>query len=178
MKNGDRLLQAWRYSKAKPFTSGTVLDVGCYDGTFLSQLPGPGHVGIDVSLKSIRPGLYQLKLNEFDCTQTFDTITCLATYEHFDDYDIQAFWLLAKRYVTPFGRVVMTVPHPWVDPIIQLGKKLRVLDGMDEHQHRPVDSKVLSQKALEHGFVLVKQKAFQLGLNRLYVFEQKERARA
>ncbi len=175
MKSGDVWLQQWRYSKAKPFVEGLVLDVGCYDGSFLEGLDGHGHEGIDIQLRKSKPHLHQGELNHFHSSQSFDTITCLATYEHFDEKTCADFWQLSKRYVTPFGRVVMTVPHPLVDTIIHVGKKLGILDGMDDHQHRSVKTHLLAKTAEENGFSLVKKKSFQFGLNRLYVFEQKER---
>jgi 2-polyprenyl-3-methyl-5-hydroxy-6-metoxy-1,4-benzoquinol methylase len=176
MKKLDCFLQRYRYRKARPEVKGRVLDIGCYDGSFLNELPGKGHQGIDARLEAIRPGLEQVELAKYQPQQAFDTITCLATYEHFDHSNTQAFWDLAKRYVTPFGRVVMTVPHPLVDPIISAGKKLGLLDGMDEHQHRDVIHQSVLAKAHTHGFNLLKFERFQFGLNRLYVFERKETA--
>lgn len=175
MKRADLWLQKWRYKKAMPFVSGVVLDVGCYDGSFIETLKGHGHEGIDILLRKKQDNLHQAELNQFQSTKSFNTITCLATYEHFNETSCADFWQLSKRYVTPFGRVVMTVPHPLVDSIINVGKKLGILDGMDEHQHRSVKPQLLAQLAQENGFSLVKKKSFQLGLNRVYVFEQKER---
>ncbi len=40
-------------------------------------------------------------------------------------------WALLKDN----GRVICTVPSPMVDSLIALGKRLGVLDGMQEHEH-------------------------------------------
>ncbi len=65
--------------------------------------------------------------------------------------------------------MIITVPAPIVDRIVELLRALRLAHGMDieaHHGYRP-------EETPRHfaGFRLVKHEAFELGLNHLYVLE-------
>src|SRR5580700_11066836 len=67
-------------------------------------------------------------------------------------------------------RIVCTVPSPKVDSLIHLGQRLRILEGMAEHEHYgfvPADTVELFTNC---GFALRRTQRFQLGLNNLFVF--------
>jgi hypothetical protein len=71
----------------------------------------------------------------------------------------------------PKGRVIVTVPSPQVDYILEILLKLKLIDGMSLEEHygfKPSDTEIIFSK----GFKLIKKKKFQLGLNNLYVFEK------
>jgi hypothetical protein len=73
---------------------------------------------------------------------------------------------------------VITVPSPLVDPILDVLRALRVLDGMETEQHygfKPSETKRLFGDA---GFVLEKHEKFELGLNELFVFRRPDVATA
>lgn len=174
MKFFDRFLQNWRYSKAAPYVKGRCLDVGCYDGSFLERLPQNEHVGIDVRLRHPMKcaNLFELKPSEVTFTQPFQTVSCLATYEHLSDEEQRAFWEVSSSRLSEGGTVLLTVPSPKVDHIIHFGRTFGLLNGMDDHQHREVSFTELTSSATRFNFELRVHRKFQLGLNNLFVFEK------
>jgi hypothetical protein len=151
---------------------GSLLDVGCHDGSFLRLFPELRVRGVDTKLPYTGPHLTESSLCDFEVQTSFATISALATYEHFSSKEREGFWRLIERSLGAGGQLVMTIPHPWVDGIISLGKKLRLLDGMDDENHQAVRlSEVISQ-ARAQGLGLKYLEHFQLGLNRLLVFER------
>jgi len=106
---------------------GKVLDIGCYDGFFLSTLDAEEKTGIDLSPCPVYPGIkyingdflkYDFKTSDFDCIYAFDVL------EHVSDDSsfIKKMLFLLK----PQGKAVISVPgknisifpspaQPWVD---------------------------------------------------------------
>lgn len=175
----DRLLQHWRIRTAAPYVpdGGRVLDIGCYDGALIDylRLRVAHAVGIDplatprqddsvTILRGRVPGDSRLEAGSFDC------VTMLAALEHFDDpvaVSQDCFGLLR-----PGGRLVLTVPHSVVDHIVNALVWLRILDGMDLEAHHGYDVSTTEPMFSRAGFRLVAKRVFELGLNRLYVFEK------
>ena len=128
----DRLLQDWRARVARRWipTGSQVLDIGCHQGEFLQSLGehiGPS-VGIDplalpreglrfeFVAEAVRESIPPLPI------RGFDTIVMLATLEHIRDK------VLARechRLLRPGGRVIITVPSPFVDELVELLRRLR-----------------------------------------------------
>ena len=78
--------------------------------------------------------------------------------------------LACRRLLGPGGRVVLTVPSPAVDRIVDVLRRLRLVHGMDieaHHGYRP-------EETPRHfaGFRVVRHESFELGLNHLYVLER------
>jgi SAM-dependent methyltransferase len=175
----DRLLQRWRIRKAAPYVrdGGCVLDIGCYDGALIDYL-GPRvarAVGIDplatprqdrnvTILRGRVPGDSRLELGSFDC------VTMLAALEHFDDP--VAVTEDCFRLLRPGGRLVLTVPHSVVDHIVNTMVRLGIAEGMDLEAHHGYDVRTTEPMFSRAGFRLVAKRSFELGLNRLYVFEK------
>ena len=181
MKAIDRLLQRWRMRRAAGWIrpGDRLLDVGCFDRTLATVLAGRvGHVtGVDPAAEPFRgdgveihrgtvPGEPRLPSASFDC------ITLLAVLEHVADPD--ALGRECFRLLRPGGRVVATVPHPFVDRLLEVGIRLRLLDGMEPERHHGFDIEETPGIFARAGFVLLAQERFQLGLNRLFVFEKRE----
>ena len=101
---------------------------------------------------------------------SFDCITALAVLEHVREPD--AFAAACHRLLAPGGRVVLTVPHPLVDRIVDLLIALRLADGMDFDEHHGFDVERTRPIFEAAGFRTVAARTFQLGLNRLFVFEK------
>lgn len=174
MKRADRILRAWRFRRARTHVAGSILDVGCHDGTFLASFPWNRRLGVDVKIPSHAqsPWLLESSLAQVELSERYQTITCLATYEHLAEDERASFWSVVQQHLTHEGRLVMTVPHRWVDEILRLGKALGVLSGMDDHQHTDVDEVELIAVAQRHQLRLERRERFQLGLNRLFVFRR------
>ncbi|MCX7548041.1 methyltransferase domain-containing protein [Xanthomarina sp. F1114] len=180
MKALDRFLQNERIKKAKKFirTNDAVLDIGSVDGVMFEKWKKDisYSYGIDPILEkeiktetcTLLPGKFPEDLPE---NLSFDIITMLAVLEHIPK-EVQAgmaenFYNILKTK----GRVIITVPSPQVDFILEILLKLRLIDGMSLEEHygfKPSDT----EKIFAKGFKLIKKKKFQLGLNNLYVFEK------
>lgn len=178
MKPLDRLLQRWRARVAGACVppGARLLDVGCADGVLLRRLsptlqralgvdpeatPAQGRVEI---LRGTFPGEPRLPAGDFDC------VTLLAVLEHVADPDALA--RECHRVLVPGGRVVLTVPHPVVDRILEILLRLRWIDGMETGQHHGFDASTTSSVFERAGFRTIADRRFQLGLNRLFVFER------
>jgi len=77
-------------------------------------------------------------------------------------------------HLSPGGVVVITVPAPIVDPILEVLSAVRLIDGIEHDQHfgfRPAD---LGPLFTGRGFELVHRGVFQLGLNNLIVFAKSD----
>lgn len=180
MKTLDRYLQNVRIKKARKFIrkQDAILDIGSVDGVMFEKWEKDisYSYGIDPILdKVIKTDFYTLIPGKFpeDIPEylKFDAITMLAVLEHipkeFQNIMSQDFYDLLK----PKGRVIITVPSPQVDLILNVLQKLKLIDGMSLEEHygfKPSDTETIFSK----GFKLIKKKKFQLGLNNLYVFEK------
>ncbi len=185
MNRLDRLLQDWRIGRAIRFVplGSRVLDVGCHDGALFRRL-GPGlreGIGLDPALAGPLDGdRYRLLPGSFpldapDEPESFDAITMLAVLEHVPSDQQPVVAGTAHRLLKPGGRLILTVPSPRVDAILDVLMRLRLLDGMEADQHygfEPDDVKPLMVAA---GLTLIEHATFQLGLNHLFVFERAPR---
>ena len=144
MKLLDRILQRWRIAKVRPFLPpGTrVLDIGSADGALFQRLPGlaADSLGIDPTLtgeirvggRRLLPGFFPGDMPE---VPSFDAITMLAVLEHFPASAHASLREGCVRFLRPGGRVLITVPAPTVDRILEILKALRLVDGMSLEEH-------------------------------------------
>lgn len=179
MKTMDRLLRRWRIAKAEPFIrpGDRLLDVGCFDRSLLERVRSRvgAAVGIDPlatpstdgSIRIVRgtlPTDHPFSPGEFDC------ITMLAVLEHIREPDAVA--RECARLLSPGGRVIITVPRPAVDHILAILTRVRLIDGMSLEEHHGFDPAQTGAIFGRAGFGLLTSRGFQLGLNRLLVFER------
>lgn len=179
MKLLDRVLQRWRARRADAWVphGARLLDVGCADGMLLRTLAPrlTRAVGVDPDAETAVGAGYEIVRGHFPgapafAPESFDCVTLLAVLEHVADPDALA--RECHRVLAPGGRVVLTVPHPVVDRILEIAIRLRVLDGMETEAHHGFDPSVTDAVFEGAGFVKVADRRFQLGLNRLFVFER------
>ena len=182
MKFLDRVLQQWRIRKALPFVrdGDRLLDVGCHDRTLIDALGDrlSQAVGVDGLIEPSEDGAVRLMRGifpqEVDFDEgAFDCITALAVLEHVEEPE--AFARACMHVLAPGGRVVLTVPHPNVDAILDLLIRLRLADGMAAEEHHGFELAETVPLFETAGLRLLHQDAFQLrliGLNRLFVFEK------
>ncbi|WP_178987729.1 class I SAM-dependent methyltransferase [Winogradskyella schleiferi] len=184
MKFVDRVLRDWRIKMTKPYVraNDSVLDIGCFDDTLFKKLkskPISNSIGIDPLLKQsiqnknyiLLPGKFPLDLPK---DKTFDTITMLAVLEHIPNEEQEQLRDNCYNYLNTKGRIIITVPSPFVDHVLWVLSKLRLIDGMslEEHYGFKVEDVPLIFNSKQ--FKLLKHKRFQLGLNNLFVFEKLE----
>ena len=174
----DRLGRWWRIRKAERYITlgATVLDVGCGDGALFRQLGariGTG-VGVDPNAPDSGGGSHTFVRDRFPTahhlTGPFDVVTCLAMLEHVQIDEQPALAAELRRLVRPGGRVIVTVPSPLVDPIVDVLRFLHLGEGVACEQHygfEPGQTRPLFEAA---GFRTEVAKRFQLGLNNLFVF--------
>jgi SAM-dependent methyltransferase len=184
MKPTDRLLQRWRVRRALKWvpTGASVLDVGCADGALfdLGRARIPSGVGIepDPSIREWRgPASTRRVTGRFPDAvpegEHFDAITMLAVVEHVQDSELAEWAQACQRLLTPAGRVIATIPSPVVDKILHIGMTLRLLDGMDAHQHHGLDPRAVPTFFTDAGFTVETHDRFQLGLNNLIVLRKR-----
>ena len=182
MKFIDRFLRDWRIKMVKPYVkpNDKVLDIGCYDETLfksLSHKPLGNSIGLDPLLKQpliedryvLLPGKFPNDLPE---KRTFNCITMLAVLEHIPSTQQLQLSETCFNYLEANGRVIITVPSSFVDKILWLLSKLKLIDGMSLDEHYGFKSKDTLKLFSSKQFRLLKYKPFQLGLNNLYVFEK------
>lgn len=180
MKIGDYFIQRWRMQVAAHWIQkgSRVLDIGCHQGEFLLWLGekiSPS-VGYDPLYKNdTNSGKHQFFADNFQENMpfedsSFDSIVLLATIEHIVEKSVIA--REAARLLRPGGRVVITVPAPLVDKILDILLLLHVVDGMSLEEHHGFLPHELPDVFIPAGFKLRKKQKFQLFLNNLYVFER------
>ena len=179
MKVTDRALQVWRIRRALRWISpgAHVLDVGAADGA-LFRVAG-ARIASGVGIEPTDAGEWRggprahLRVGSFPSAvepgETFDAVTMLAVVEHVEEPELKEWARECARLLRPGGRVVITVPSPAFDAILHVGIRLRLLDGMEAHQHHGFDPRRVPELFAGAGFSLEASKRFQLGLNNLFV---------
>jgi SAM-dependent methyltransferase len=181
----DRLLQDWRIGKAVRWVppGARVLDVGCHDGALFRRLgPALGHgLGLDPALVGPISGeRYELQPGSFpadapDEPDSFDAVTMLAVLEHVPSDQQPVLADAVHRLLRPGGRLILTVPSPRVDSILDVLTRLRILDGMEAEQHYGFQPDDVEPLMLGAGLTLAEHTTFQARLNHLFVFERASR---
>jgi SAM-dependent methyltransferase len=177
----DRLLRSWRIRKVKPYLRPgcSVLDVGCHDGALFNTFPDVigGGVGIDPALEqSATYGRFRFVAGGFPSAEInrerFDVITFLAVLEHVEADELSVWRKECERLLDPGGLIVVTVPSPAVDRILDVLVRLRLVSGMSLHEHHGFDPSMVPSLFPKPSFELLRHKRFEAGMNHLYVFRR------
>jgi hypothetical protein len=183
MKFTDRALQAWRIAKVRKFIphGAKILDIGSEDGALfrrLGPMVGAGSMGVDPTLKetlivngfALEPGFFPMAMPP--SVGQFDVVTMLAVLEHIPESEYDTLREGCRKYLRPGGKLLITVPSPQVDIILKWLTFLRLIDGMSLEEHHGY--KILHTQEIFRPphFRLIRYKAFQLGLNNVFVFER------
>ena len=182
MKHIDRVLQRWRIRKAAPFIrrGDQVLDIGTADGALFRLVPNLGEsVGVDPDLdRDLIPAFPNVRFysgyfpDALPGPMEFDVITMLAVLEHVPPEKQAPLAQACASHLKPGGRLVITVPSPAVDSILDVLGALKLIDGMSLEQHYGFEAKMTPQIFSSHGLDLAVKRRFQLGLNHLFVFQR------
>jgi SAM-dependent methyltransferase len=176
----DRVLQRRRVEVAlRELPRGArVLDIGTRDGA-LFRLAGARGVGIDPELVeapdlpgvTLVRGVFPEDLPALP-DGSFDAVIALAVVEHVPSDELAAWGPALARLMAPHGRLVITVPDPAVDKILHVLMRLRLVAGMEAHQHHGFEPKELETIFAAPLWRRAKHHTFELGLNNLYLFER------
>lgn len=186
MKFIDKVIRSWRVKVAlgySPVEMQNVLDIGCDEGYFLKKLNSTVKIkdGVDPRLvkntcinKDIKlwKGYFPQVVENQKIQGPYDAIFALAVFEHFSDDDINASAESINHLLSKNGRLIITVPHPLVDRILDVLMFLKLIDGQvveEHHGFEPYDLKKIFTKSLR----LIEHKKFQFGLNNIFVFVRK-----
>jgi 2-polyprenyl-3-methyl-5-hydroxy-6-metoxy-1,4-benzoquinol methylase len=185
MKFLDQFLRDWRIKMVKPYvrTNDKVLDIGCFDATLFEKLSTKRikeSIGIDPLLKApITSEYYTLLPGKFPkdlkgrYNSKFNCITMLAVLEHIPKKEQLQLSKDCYDYLDPSGRIIITVPSPFVDHILWILTKLHLIEGMSVEEHYGFKVDEVPELFNAKQFKLIKHKKFQLGLNNLFVFEKR-----
>jgi cyclopropane fatty-acyl-phospholipid synthase-like methyltransferase len=182
MKAIDVFLQKYRIKKALSFiqNGSSILDIGCYDGMLFLMLKNKicRGVGVDPLDAPWLCGNDFLKItgkfpDDLSLDEKFDVITMIASVEHISSDRLSALPEQCADYLKPDGLVVMTIPSPIVDSIIEFLVWIKIADGMSLEEHYGVTPKVIHSTFCRKHFHLETKKPFQFGLNQLFVFKKK-----
>jgi 2-polyprenyl-3-methyl-5-hydroxy-6-metoxy-1,4-benzoquinol methylase len=178
----DRLLQSWRIWMAARFIpqQAVVADIGSWDGTLFTTLKNKQLSGfaIDPLIETNKQVLGINYIQGFFPQEvtldadSVDVVALLAVMEHIPLHEQPAFALACYQCLKPNGKVIMTIPSPMVDKILQVLKKWKLVKGMETGQHyglKPEQTFEIFKKA---GFKPVFKGAFQAGLNNLFVLSK------
>jgi hypothetical protein len=183
MKFLDRFLRDWRIKTVKPYVRANdkLLDIGCFDATLFENLatkPITESIGLDPLLQNtIQTEHYTLQAGKFPDDlprgKTFNCITLLAVLEHMPRATQSQLSAALYNCLEFKGRVIITVPSSFVDYILWVLSKMRLVDGMSLGEHYGFKSGETPSLFHSKQFELIKHKKFQLGLNNLFVFEKR-----
>jgi len=167
--------------KNRPKIMENVFDIGCDDGYLLQKLV---HItirqdGIDpwtnissVSNHSeIKKGFFPLTIEDYQMQASYDAGFALAVFEHFSESDIRQSASVIARMLSPEGWLIITIPHPFVDKILDVFISLHLIDGLQLDEHHGFDPDVLLT-CFSDFLRLVKRERYQFGLNNIFVFER------
>lgn len=141
----DPILRWLRLRQVVPHipAGATLLDVGCgRSAAFLNAIAPHIQQGIGVDFKveaSSAKNIQTLPLKLSDqlpfADASFDVVTLLAVLEHLENEQ----QMLAEIYrvLKPNGRIVLTVPSVWAQPVLEfLSYRLKIIDEREIRDHK------------------------------------------
>ena len=187
MALADRILQKWRMSKAIKHIpdKSRLLDIGCFEGELFTYAGDrlSGGLGIDPLLsenteKELSENVKLIKgFFPSDIpveTEKFDVITMLAVFEHISMEKVPEFLDALYNYLNQHGLVVLTIPSPFVDKILNILLKLHLIDATTLEEHHGLQIDTIPVFFRKYSFEMLVHTKFQLGLNNLFLFKKNE----
>lgn len=177
----DYLLQFHRTRRVARHVddNDVVLDFGCYQGEFLKLIENQiqAGFGIDKNISSrsslnesenskirlLKGNVDHIRRLPRDFQPTL--IVAIAVLEHLSDCEILSFGTSIREISTQNARLIITMPHPFVDNLIKFLKRLRLLDGMDDDAHHELGIEIVIQLLKKTNWRMIYWKKFQFGLN-------------
>lgn len=156
-----------------------ALDIGCGDAYLLTRIHAGQRTGLDPGIARTRmengvrlaPGRFPDDLAAIAPDARFDAIFALAVFEHLTEADFAQARNRLPDLLQKHGRLIVTVPHPLVDGILDLLMRLRLIDGQAVHEHHGFEPARMLGLGSDRLRLLCRRR-FQFGLNNLFVFER------
>lgn len=184
MKLLDKFIRDWRIKVAlnnQPHSMENVFDIGCDEGYLLTKISTKieRYDGVDPRLNAdiisecfeLKTGFFPSVVGEHQMQGRYDAIFALAVFEHFSENDIRQSATVISRMLAPKGRLIITVPHPFVDKILDVLMFFRLVEGQALEEHHGFDPEELLIYFSET-LKLVKRERFQFGLNNIFIFKR------
>ncbi len=188
MKKFDYVLQQHRFRRVKKHLSTTdvVLDFGCHEGQLFKYISGEIAEGIGIDCDpSFRKEWDRLTsdsvsfvLGDVDTLNRLPegfrptVVVALAVVEHLTEDQLRQFGQVTAALVASEGRLLITMPSPKVDHILDIAVRARVLDGMDRDAHHGVVVQEVVNILNDSGWELSHWNRFQFGLNNEILFRK------
>ena len=151
--------RAKRVNKLIPHShrSGKILDIGCgmYPYFLLNTDFSEKH-GLDrVIVPNASAFSEKLCIKDYDLAKeltipyadnSFDVLTMLAVFEHFDKEKLIQILREVKRVLKPGGVYILTVPAGWTDKLLTIMAKFKLVSAslFNEHKDTYTHKKILS----------------------------------
>ncbi|MFM7425521.1 MAG: class I SAM-dependent methyltransferase [Elainella sp.] len=172
----EPLLRWLRFRQVMPQipAGAQLLDVGCgHSATFLKAAANRIKSGIGVDFK-VQPMQFQniqtiqLKLADVlpFADASFDVVTMLAVLEHIEQE--KPMLQEVRRVLKPDGRLILTVPSIWAQPLLELlAYRLKIVDEREIRDHKRYYNRARLETVLVQttGFRGFRHRYFQFGLN-------------
>lgn len=126
------------------YYSGKILDIGCGAYPyFLSKIDFKKKYGIDKNIVNIKKGkieiieldLCNIKKIPFE-NNTFDVITALAVFEHFERHTAVIISTEVFRILKKNGLFIITTPARWTDYLLKILSKLNIVSKEEINEHK------------------------------------------
>ena len=156
----EKILQNFRFNKAKSYLKGDVLDFGGNEEEFKNYVKGK-YLAVNYD-HSVMENLH------------FDTIVTLAVLEHINIKEVYEIFKKFKITLNQEGLIFLTTPTKMAKPVLEFWAKIGIVDkqNIEEHKHYWSKKNIYSL-ADATGFIVDKYKKFQFGFNQLAVFKHK-----
>lgn len=106
-------------------------------------------------------------------SEKLDAITMLAVIEHLPENDIRNIDSICSELLRHGGKVIITVPSPFVDNILTVLSFFKLIDGQALHEHHGFDINQIDELFTNNDlFKKQSHEKFQIGLNNLFVFSK------
>ena len=117
-----------------------MLDIGCSDGILFRLIPGINGVGVEPALDKPK-NIDNVKFlkgyfpEAVPRGEVFDKICMLAVLEHIPVEKQPQVAQSCFQHLKPNGYLIITVPIPAVDRILDVLVFMRLVEGIEIHQH-------------------------------------------
>lgn len=177
----EPILRWMRLRQVMPYIerSSTVLDVGCgRSAVFLKSIASRIKQGIGIDFKvdksiaiaNIKTQRMMLDSNLPFADSSFDVVTMLAVLEHIENE--QAILSEIHRILVPNGKLILTVPSIWAQPVLEfLAYKLRIVSEAEirDHKRYYTHDKLKAVLVGKTGFQKFTHRYFQFWMNNFCV---------